>query len=99
MKSILTMLAVALALAGCQTAPVERIVYIHTAVPKEMTEKVKLAPPFAPAPYSVLPWDQKEAVLMDLIQQRTSEVGTCNVRLDGIDLWSLMQSKAYATTP
>lgn len=101
MKKLFFVLFLTLGLVSCKTAPieppVEKIVYKFIAVPKELTKKVTLTAPPNPATYSVLPWDQKEEMLMGLIQNHAANITTCNIRLDAIDVWSLNQSKIYTT--
>lgn len=87
-----------LLLVGCATKPEVRteLVYKFIAVPVSLTERVVLKAPFTAEYYgSIQSWDVKEQLLFDTIQQRTGEVGVCNARLKGIDVWSLGQSKIY----
>lgn len=103
MKTIIAFLLVAFALVGCGTTPQkppeERIVYRYIKVPVEMTEKVPVAPPPNPIAYSNLSCDAQEKTLMDLLQERTTEVGIANDRLQGISTWSTKQATIYEAAP
>lgn len=101
MKSIFIAILFCLSLVGCASTqkpePTEKLVDRFVKVPKELTEKVKVSPPPNPSTYSVLAWDEKESLLFNIIQQRTTEVGVCNGRLNGIDAWSAKQALIYTT--
>lgn len=103
MKAFFAILLLAAGLTGCGTTqpkpPAERIVYRYIRVPVELTQKVPLASPPDPVAYSSLSCDAKEKTLMELIQQRTTEVGVANTRLDGVDAWSAKQAKIYEPAP
>lgn len=64
-------------------------------VPAELTKKVSLSTPFDPVGYSVQDWGVQEGMLFELIQTRTTEVGICNARLNGVNTWSLTNSSIY----
>jgi hypothetical protein len=103
MKAIFAILLLAVGLTGCGTTqpkpPAERVVYRYIRVPSEMTQKVLLASPPNPVAYSSLSCDVKEKTLMDLLQERTTEVGIANTRLEGVDAWSAKQAKIYEAAP
>lgn len=101
MKSVIVASLLLLGLAACSTPtkPEVQIVYKFVRVPVEMTEPVTLTPPPEPEPYSQLSCERKEAVLIDLIQARTVEVGVANKRLSGIQAWSEKQGRVYENAP
>lgn len=101
MRKFIFAMLVCIGLVGCNTPPVptERIVDRFVKVPKELTEKVKVTAPFNPVTYSVLSFDEKEAMLHELIQKHVTSLGVCNARLDGIDAWSTKQTIIYSPTP
>jgi hypothetical protein len=103
MKAIFAILLLAVGLTGCGTTqpkpPEERIVYRYIRVPVELTQKVPLAAPPDPVAYSTWSCDIREKTLMDLLQERTTEVGVANTRLDGVDAWSAKQAKIYEPAP
>ena len=97
MKLICLMLL--LSLVGCTTAPptpAPQIVYKAIKVPDELTEKVSIIPPPDPYKYSVLPWSEQEAILMDKFQKQQVETGVCNARLGGVRTWSVKQVDIYS---
>lgn len=90
-------LSMLLVLAGCTTVKTEYItVKEFVPVPVELTPRVPLSAPFDPVAYSLQEnWEIKEGMLFELIQTRTTEVGVCNARLDGVNKWSLVNEKIY----
>lgn len=97
MKTLFAALAFAFGLAGCATQPpqIPTTEYRFVAVPTELTEHVTLTPPPEPVAYSQLTCDLKEATLINLVQERTAELGVANARLTGIRDWSVKQSQIY----
>ncbi len=100
MKSVIAVCLLALGLSGCglfeKPKPEIQIEYRFVVVPVELTERIRLSPPPKPEEYSVLSCDRKEVVLMDLIQERTTELGQANARLTGIRDWSKKQAETFA---
>lgn len=82
---------------GCSTKPVvgKATVFQFIKVPKELTKKVYLSRPPEPESYSLQVWTIQEGMLMDLIQNRTTEIGVCNARLSGIADWSDKEAIIY----
>lgn len=84
-------------LSGCTTIKTEYVnVDKFIVVPTELTERVSLSTPFDPVAYSLrYDWEVKEGMLFELIQTRTTEVGVCNARLNGVSTWSLNNNAIY----
>lgn len=97
MKNYLMSLIAAALLMGCATSPAPKpeIGYIFVKVPTTLTARVTPSLPFEAQYYSVQTTDVKEKMLFDLITQRTTELGVCNARLDGVNSWSITQAIIY----